>query len=239
MLIALPMMIIALQADTGSANSPQVDFTADIGYVATSGNQSVATLNVGDKLAVKFSDLTVSQAFLRVYGESKGKPTTSLSRGSLRMDKGLRASPFTAYGLMTLERNTFAGLASRFTGTAGLSAVVASGKHHKVTLEGGFSLNRQRGTGGGKKDIDFLGGRAAGTYTHKFNDNASFVQSVEFLPNFHRSEDLRINTESTVTAPLTRKIAVKISYALRYDGFPQEGFESTDRLFTSGLQLTL
>lgn len=238
MIALLPLLLTLTQADTTRV-APVITFTGDVGYVAMTGNQSVETLNVGNKLTVKFVDVTLAQTFLRVYGESEGETTTSLTRASLRVDKGLRTSLFTAYGLLTFERNTFAGLASRITGSSGLTATLLRRGANKVMVEGGLSLNTQRGTGPKGKDSDFLGGRAASTYTHQFTKNAAFVQMVELLPNFRESEDLRINTESAVTAPITSRIGLKLSYVIRYDGLPQKGFLRTDRLFTSGVQVTL
>ncbi len=234
----LGLLAVLLPADTTRAPAV-IKFTGDIGYVATGGNQSVETLNIGDKFSVSVDDLTFAQTFARVYGESEGETTTSLTRASLRLDKGLKSSPFTAYGLLNYERNTFAGLASRIAGSAGLTAIVLASEHHRILLEGGLSLNRQRGTGTSGKDSDFLGGRAASTYTHTFNGRTSFIQVIEVLPNFRESEDLRINTESAVSAPLTARIGIKLSYVVRYDGLPQTGFMTTDRLFTSGVQVTL
>lgn len=238
-MVALLALLMVAQTHDTTRVPAVIKFTGDVGYVATSGNQSVETLNLGDHFSAKIDDLTFAQTFARVYGESDGETTTSITRASLRLDKGLKSSPFTAYGLINYERNTFAGLASRIAGSAGLTAVVLSSEHHRILLEGGLSLNRQRGTREKGSDSDFLGGRAASTYTHKFSRNTAFVQVVEVLPNFRQSEDLRINTESAVTAPLTARVGIKLSYVVRYDGLPQEGFMTTDRLFTSGVQVTL
>jgi hypothetical protein len=32
---------------------------------------------------------------------------------------------------------------------------------------------------------------------------------------------------------------MKIAYAIRYDGLPNPGYQDTDRLFTSGIQISL
>jgi len=236
----LPLLLVLAQGQADTTRVPPViKFTGDVGYVATSGNQSVETLNLGNKFSARFDDLTLTQTFVRVYGESEGETTTSLTRASLRTDKGLRTSPFSAYGLLTYERNTFAGLASRITSASGLTALLLKREADRILIEGGLSLNRQRGTGAKGRDSDFLGGRAASTYTHQFSKQTAFVQMIEFLPNFHESEDLRINTETAITAPITSRIGLKLSYVIRYDGLPQKGFLKTDRLFTSGVQVTL
>jgi len=61
---------------------------------------------------------------------------------------------------------------------------------------------------------------------------------VELLPDLKTSENLRVNTESDVVAPLSQHIALKLSYVIRFDNLPEPGFKKTDRLLTSGIQIT-
>jgi putative salt-induced outer membrane protein YdiY len=233
-------LLFALQADTLPARAPAVvKFTGEIGYVASSGNSSVETLNLGDRFSLQVDDVLLTQTFTLIYGESKGQSVSSLYRGSMRAEKGLKTSRASAFTLLNFERNTFAGLASRWSGTAGLSANVLSGERDRLVLESGLTLTRQRSTSTTGRDIDFIGGRAASTFTHRFSAKASVIQVIEVLPNFREGEDLRLNTESTLTAPITSRVAVKLSYVIRYDGLPETGFQTTDRLFTSGIQVSL
>jgi putative salt-induced outer membrane protein YdiY len=240
--LALPLLLLAGQPDTvvAARRAPaEIKFTGDIGYVATAGNSSVETLNLGDKFSAKIDDVTLSQTFALVYGESDGEAVTSLYRASLRIDKGLKTRGLFAYGLLNFERNVFAGLSSRMSGALGLSAHLFNNDNDKLVVETGVSLTRQRATETKGRDLDFLGGRAATTYTHLFGRRSSISQAVELLPNFRETEDLRINTETALVAPLTGAISIKLSYVIRYDGLPAEGFRSTDRLFTSGIQVSL
>ncbi len=237
-LAALPL-VLTLVADTTKPPKPMhIKFTGDIGYVSTAGNTSVQSLNFGDKVTAELGEVTLAQTFNGVYGRSKGKAVTSIWRGTFRADlKVLNA--VSVYNLVNYERNVFAGLASRVGTVAGLSIALVRTDRNRLSVEGGASLTRQRGTVPGPRDLDFLGGRAASTYTHRFSPKAQLTQSIEILPNFREPEDLRVNTESALTAPITSHIGVKLSYVIRYDGLPQTGFMTTDRLFTSGLQVSL
>lgn len=216
-----------------------VKFTGDLGFVSTSGNSSVQTLNLGDRISAKFGSVTVAQQFSLVYGRSKGTTVTSMYRASLRADYALQKT-FGIYAAVNYERNVFAGLASRIATATGLTAQLLADPRHRVSLEGGVSVTSQRSVDPLKRpNVDFLGGRAATAYTQKLGTKASFAQTVELLPNFREVEDLRINTESTVLAPITRQVGVKLSYVIRYDGLPQPGFLSTDHLFITGIQISL
>lgn len=221
--------------------TPKVEpftFTGDAGYVSTSGNTSVQTLNLGDKVLARFDALLFTQQFAVVQGHSDGKAVTSSWRNQFRSDLNLHAGTG-VYASVTYERNTFAGLAARVGTVTGVSAQVVKTKTDKLVVEGGVSLTDQRGTADNGQDQDFLGGRAATAYVHQIGPRAAVSQSIELLPDFRDPADLRINTETDLLAPFTHRAAVKLSYVVHFDGVPEPGYETTDRLFTSGIQVTL
>jgi putative salt-induced outer membrane protein YdiY len=237
--------IAAVLGDSGKPApkvvAPKVEpftFTGDAGYVSTSGNTSVKTLNLGDKVLARFDALLFTQQFAVVQARSDGKAVTSSWRNQFRSDLGVHAGTG-VYASVTYERDTFAGLASRVGTVTGVTAQVIKTRTDKLVVEGGVSLTNQRGTADNSVDQDFLGGRAATAYVHQLGPRAAVSQSIELLPDFRDSADLRINTETDLLAPFTRRAAVKLSYVVHFDGVPEPGYESTDRLFTSGVQVTL
>lgn len=236
-----PLVAALLHADSTRlhARTPSpVKFTGDVGYVSTAGNSSVQTLNLGNKISAKLDGVTFSEQFVVVHGRSRGETVTSLWRGALRGDVAILPT-FGTYASVTFERNTFAGLASRVGLVAGLSDQMIRTDRHKLTVESGLSVTRQRGTGSNPNDLDFLGGRGAIIYVHQLAPRASVTETFEMLPNFKQAADLRINSETALLAPLTKQVGIKLSYVIRYDGIPQPGYLSTDRLFTSGIQINL
>ncbi len=236
--LALAASIATDSTPKTPARVPPVKFTGDAGFVSASGNSSVQTLNLGDKIVARVDAFTFTQQFGVVHGESNGATVASSWRGLVRTDMVVHDN-IGMYGSVTYERNTLAGLASRVGTVTGLTAQVLKTKTDKLVFEGGVSITTQRGTVPNTGDQDFLGGRAATAFVHQLGPRASFTQSVELLPNFHESSDLRINTETALIAPFTSKAAVKLSYIIHFDGVPEPGFYRTDRLFTSGLQITL
>jgi putative salt-induced outer membrane protein YdiY len=85
---------------------------------------------------------------------------------------------------------------------------------------------------------DFPSARVASTYRHLFTRTAYFLQSAELLPDLKTSKNLRVNTETGLVAPISSHIGLKISYVIRFDNLPEPGFKKTDRLLTSGVQIT-
>lgn len=219
-----------------SPDTNAVSLKADAGFVNTSGNTDITTVNVGNALEVRSGGWGVVQTFAVIYGRTDGETSTSLWHGSLRGDRRLGAR----LGLFVLgefDRNTFSGVSSRYAPSVGLALAVVAGARDKLDLEAGAGYVWQNAVAiGGSRE--FAAGRGAARYKHLLGEKAEFSQLVEFLPNLKETEDLRINSETAITAPITQGIAMKASYVLHYDGLPEPGFRKTDRILTTGIQVT-
>lgn len=209
--------------------------TADLGFVQTSGNTQVTTLNLGEKLTQQRGRLTLQQGFAIVYGKQRDSVITNYlgasARGDYKIDKVLAA--FAGVGF---DRNRFAGIERRLEQQLGMQARLFAGTMDTLRVEGGGSLTQQLGTNGTRSD--FPAARAAAAWRHGFSPKAYFNQTAEFIPNLKDNQDWRMNSESSVVAPISANIGLKLSYVVRFDNLPQAGFASLDKLFTTGIQIT-
>ena len=220
-----------------TARTDTLRVTGELGFVNTSGNTDLTTMNIGERVEWRDGRLTLGQTFSVVYGRSEGETTTSEWRASARGDV-LLSGAVSAYGALAFDRNRFAGLARRFEEGAGITVAVVRGVRSELDLEGGISLVQQRPTAA-VADANFSAARAAGRYVHRLSDAAHLRQALEVLANLQQTEDVRLNSETALVAPLSRRLALKVSYVIRFDNLPEPGFETTDRLLTTALQLTL
>lgn len=222
-----------------TAQPKPVSLSTDLGFVQTSGNTDVSTLSVGEKLGVTGRTLGLRQVFSVVYGRSNGVTNASLWRAGLTGTYAF-SSQVGLYALATWERNTFAGIARRFEEGVGATFVAVTGQTDHLDLAAGVSIFQQRAVEVPSSTPDrYTAARGTVTYRHRFHERASFGQVVEVLPNLDVTEDLRLNTETTLAASVSRRVAVKLSYVVRFDNLPEPGLRKTDRVLTSGLQLTL
>ncbi len=221
----------AQQADT----TGPIKFTGTVGLVNTAGNSNVTTVNVGDRIDYKAGAWGLTQLFSVVYGRNEGVTNTSIWSASLRGDRKV-GSRLAIYALAGWDRNTFAGIDRRWEEGAGLLAHLLAQPKNTLDGEAGISFIQQLSTLG--VHDDFPSARIASTYKHLFTASAYFLQSVELLPDLQTSDNLRFNTETGLVAPISSHIGLKISYVIKYDNLPEPGFEKTDRLLTSGIQIT-
>lgn len=214
---------------------PKTSFVADLGFLSTTGNTEVTTISVSEKLTHTEGFWRFEQLFNSVYGQNGGKENTNLLRAMIGAQYAVRPKVSVASGML-YDRNRFAGLAQRTEEYLGVLFRVVSDGPDTMRVETGASFTQQRGIDGVSKK--FPAARGAVWYKHSFAPTAYFLQNVETVPNLETSDDWRINTESSVVAPLSKRTALKVGYVLRYDNLPETGFQKTDRFLTTGVQLS-
>ncbi len=227
-------LITAVPAAAQSADSLRL--SADLGLVNTAGNTDLTTVNVGEEVRWRRGRVALGQTFSVVYGRSEGETTSSLWQGGVRADYDL-SDRISTYASVAYDRDRFAGIARRFDEGAGLAVALVRRLRDRFETEAGLSLVQQRST----QDLDdrFVSARGAATFVHHFNETTFVRQTVGARINLENATDFRVTSESAVVAPLSRALALKISYVVRFDNLPEPGFRATDRLLTSGLQVTL
>jgi len=211
-----------------------VQFHADLGFINTSGNTHVSTLNASDALIVWTSHANkISQDFGTTYGSVSNVVQTSLWTASLRDDYTFTpvVGVFARFGF---DRNTFAGIEQRFEQGIGAALVPVNAGRNRLEVDLGASYVESRSTAG--VELNYPAGRGAVIYRYTFAKDTYFQQSVDDLTDLNRVSNSLINSETDLVAPLSRHSAIKLGYQIRYSNDPPPGFKTTDRLLNTDLQ---
>ena len=208
--------------------------TVDLGLVSASGNANFTSLNVGEKLTHKLGAIALIQSAKILYGRINGATTTE------SYDVGARGQyPFTkrigVYVLIGFQRDPFAGLASRWFGGPGVAVGLLQTTRDTLGVESGVTSTRERSTAGVRESFGAV--RSAASFKHLFAAKSSVSETLEWIANLKTSDDQRINSETALTAPLSRQIGLRVSYLIRFDNQPEPGFKKTDRILTTGVQI--
>jgi len=206
----------------------------DFSLVNTAGNTSTTTLSAGEEAGYLTGKWKFGQSFAAVYGRTDGQRSAENYKATLRGDYAL-SKRVGAYVMGGWDRNEFAGISRRFEEGTGLTFQLVAAERTSLSLETGVSLNQQRTTV--PDDQNFASGRGAVRFKQMLGEKAYFQQLGEVLPNFKTTDDVRINTESALVAPISSHIAFKAGYVIHWDNDPEPGFKKTDRYLTSGLQV--
>jgi putative salt-induced outer membrane protein YdiY len=234
--VLLVITALAVYGGAAAAQAPArpLQLALDLGFVNTSGNSDVTTFNLGQKLGWTRAPWSVTQTAAVIYGETDGRTTAETYDASVRVDRVFRER-LSAFALATYQRNPFAGVASRYGEGLGIAFRAIRAPRDSLTLEGAVSVNQERSVAA--VENSFAAARSAVAFKHLFGAAAHFIQTIEWLANLDDSRDQRVNSETAVTAPLSRQVALKAAYVIRYDRQPEPGFETTDRTLTTGVQI--
>ncbi len=222
------------------AAPPPTELTADLGFVSVSGNTAVTTVNIGQRLVRRLAPWEFRQDLALVYGRTDGVESSNLWRAALRGDYAV-SSRLAIYARTGFERNKFAGIDARFAeGLGGVLKVLETGVD-QMDLQAGLEATQQESL---DRMDSFMSLRAAMSWKHALGASASFFQSVEVLPNLDDSDDLRVNSETALVAPLSQRVGIKASYQVRFDNQPALNAAGTaplrksDRILSTSIQIS-
>jgi putative salt-induced outer membrane protein YdiY len=237
MAIALSISVHTAGAQD-STKAPPTMLHLDFGYVSTSGNSVVSTLNFADAFTARPSSRNeIDQTFAVVYGTSDNKVRTSLWTAGLR-DQYKFTPIIGLYVLGNFDRNTFAGIEHRFEEGAGLAITAVDTHHDHVEFAVGASYVETQATDSTDSSSAYAAIRTSGLYKHTIRKDTYVQEFLEGIPDLKTASDFRINSQTDIVAALSKHLALKVGYAIRYAHLPPPGFKTTDRLFTSDLQVT-
>jgi putative salt-induced outer membrane protein len=242
-LLLLPLALEAQRPPTDRARASmrrvavprKQTFTTDLGYVSTTGNTSVMTVNVGQRFNLATGFWRFEEFLQVVYGESDGRVNSNFIRAAVGGEYALRSSLGVASGLL-FDQNRFSGVLRRSEQYLGLVWRVVEGGRDTLRLDAGGSYTQQRNVDGSTRT--FPAARTALWYKRGLAPKAYVTQTVEMVPNIETPEDYRVNAVASLVSPIARSLALRVEYQVRYDNLPEPTFQSTDRIFTTGIQVS-
>jgi putative salt-induced outer membrane protein len=219
----------------GQAVAAKTAFTGDLGFVSATGNTRLSTLSLGDKIVRTDGRWVLSQLAAYVHGETNNAESANQLRVAGRADFAFHPR-LGAFGGVSFERNTFAGFRRRLDEIAGVRWKAIVAPNDSLSVDGGGVLTQESDVDGTSKR--YPSGRLAGAYKHTFTKSSYFAQLAEYIPNLQTSGAYRVNTESAIVAPLSAHVGIKAAYVVRYDSKPPTSFGTTDRVLTTGVQVS-
>lgn len=224
------------QAQTASDSVHNLRGSADFGFINAAGNTSVTTLNVGEELHdIPALHYRVAQTLAIVYGKTDGTESANLWQANVRGDRDL-GDRWGVYALVAFDRNTFASIDRRFQEGVGALYHAVRTPRDVLDAEAGLGLVETRSTDGVSMTDPIA--RVAGNYRHILAPKSYVEELLETLPDLRVGRNLRINSATSLVAPLFRNLALKASYVVNFNNDPEPGRENTDRFLTTGIQIS-
>jgi len=213
--------------------------TAELSYVVTGGNTSTSAFSLGTSFTRKWTNDTL--LFKTYILNSKSTTTTRSAVGTEtdfdiieektgrlvaenyllagQYDRRLSKKLLAQAGL-GWDRNRFAGVESRVMFTTGLGYAWAEGKKTQVKTDAGLTYTFRKYVGQGS--ASFAGLRFNLLAVQKILENSALSTQFTFDDNLKKMVDWRFDWTNSVSASISKSLALKVSLRMIYTNLPAE-----------------
>ena len=213
---------------------PPPPFTGkvDLAYAATSGNTSTSSLGLGLDLIYRTAPWTIEGTFNYLHAESEHVTTAETFLGTLKGSRDItKAMDVFVQG--GYYRNTFSGIDHRVGGEAGAGYKILDQEALFLRTEAGFGYASEARTNG--TTLNYPTGRLGLKFVWKFSKSADFTEEASWTEDFNDTNHWIFRNLASVTASLTKVLALKASWGLIYNNEPPPGFGKTDTITSAAL----
>ncbi|MEO0549601.1 MAG: DUF481 domain-containing protein [Pseudomonadota bacterium] len=195
----------------------------------TTGNTETTDLGLGVDVGRDFGVWAVGAKASADYGETDGAETKNRIFLGGNVDRQINDKLF-GFGQASYEKDEFSGFESRAYLGGGLGYEIFSSDQLGWVVRGGPGLKLDEVLNPDTGEVDTeesLGASAESNFNYTFNDNVGFTNDTTVL---YAETSTQISNIAALTASLTDTLSARISFEVRHDTDPVEGFEATDTI---------
>lgn len=231
-------MTLALPAHAQDEASNGWSGEGSLSAGVTTGNTETTDLGLGIDVARALDLWTIGLQASADYGETDGAETKNRVFLGSNLDRQINDRLF-GFGQLSYERDEFSGFESRAFIGGGLGYEVLTGDTTTWTVRGGPGLKIDEIEAvldtttvpatvvTAATTEESFGATAQSNFAHAFNDNVAFTNDTSVL---YAETSTQIGNISAITATLTDTLSARVSFEVRHDTDPVDGFESTDTI---------
>lgn len=198
----------------------------------TSGNTDTTDLGLGLDLTRKVGDWAVGVNAAADFGETDGVETKNRTFLAGNVDRDINEKLF-VFGQTSFEKDEFSGFENRVFLGAGAGYRVYDNEQLSWELRAapGYKLDEIREVLSGSvvttpgETVESFAVLGASEFNWQLNDNVSISNSTDAI---YAEESTQLGNTLALTASLTSTLSARVSFDVRHDTSPPEGFESTD-----------
>ncbi len=224
----------------------EATLSAELGGSLTTGNTQFYNISAGIVGGYKAGKNKIGFSASALYGESivdalgdgvvddddravGYQVTAQRVLGDLRYDRFL-GEKISGYFLVGALRDKFAGYDLRTHEQIGISYLFVKNDTTSLVGEFGFDWAQENFIEGVDPNYqDVFAARIMGGFSHNFNENVGFSDTLEVFPNVVDLEDIRLLNQAAISAKLSDIFSLRFSHDLTFDNQPVEGFRPLDQ----------
>lgn len=204
----------------------------ELSFVSTSGNTDTQTLGASFDLAHRPApwvfDFHIGFIRSEADGEENAESLLSWFRAGYEVTER-----FQLFGRAEYFRNTFAGVDRRLSAEFGASYALLPDPPHTLKLEGAMGYTDEDRVLG--EDLSYVHARFGLLYEWRISETTTFADEFSFTTSLEEFDQWRILNKASLTASMTRILALKVSHTLEHVNQPAPGFENEDSIVSAAI----
>jgi len=202
----------------------------NLAYTLARGNANVNDFNLAFGLSRKRAGSRVALSSLGRYGVRNGASVAHLFTTLLRYERALNKVP--AFAETVVEVDRIKKLDYRFSESVGLNCPVVKRDTQTLSFDFGTGVTREVFSTGVERTTASSLLRASAT--QKLNNRAQLSQQVTFSSDLLNPAEYRMQTDVSLTMPITKFVALKLTGFNRFDNRPQLNVKQNDFSLLTG-----
>ena len=209
---------------------------ANIGFSYSSGNSETKTMTTGIRAVKTGADDKLTVYARSVWHSSRNSGTMQTTSnavwGGARYDRNINDRVF-GFGSYDFERDRPKKLHFRSIAGGGLGHHTIKNENTELDVLVGGAWNRTWQVGNNSDTPEALAGTS---FKHRFNGRLKLQETFTFFQNVTDKAEYRFVFDSTVSADVTKRVGVFLTFGNRFNNDPLIGAEKNDFLFTTGMK---
>jgi putative salt-induced outer membrane protein YdiY len=209
--------------------------TAELALVQTAGNSESFTLSLRDTFIWRWNNASLTSEIFALRAESATRSLSNEDGQAVEMfdsevtgEQFLLSSKYDReisertgwYADVQAERNPLAGFDSRLSVGGGASHIFVDSEARRFVGEAGLGYLSETPVEGADDSDAFPFGRLFGKYKRSITETSDFSAELELISNLDNTDDHYVNFLVALTARISAKLALKMSYSMAYRGEP-------------------
>lgn len=216
-----------------SASAPKADSwqrSVNLAYTLARGNVNSSDLNLAFGLSRKRAASRMAFNSLGRYGARNGSQIAHLFATTFRYERTAEGVP--AFSETVFEVDRIKKLDYRFSESVGLTYPAIKREAHTINFDFGTGVTREVYSTGIEHTTASSLLRASAT--QKINNKAQLSQQLTFSSDLLNPAEYRMQTDVSLTMPITKFVALKLSGFNRFDNRPQTNVKQNDFSLLTG-----
>ena len=238
-IFAVFLIGVELKAEE-SESQDQKPYTSSTSFslLMTSGNTKELTFGFDTEQSLRLDKNQFQIKGSVIYGRSDGIKNAEFYYGHLKYKRELSPRIY-LLGLGRIEKNVLAGYNHRYSLSSGAGYTWIKKTNVTATSEASFGWSHESNIGLDSTILSFLSLFVSSSVKVSLSPKSHISCQELFALNLKDSKDFRVSSFISMTADISKFLALKFSYQLFYKHKSIPGFQNIDHYFLSSLVLNL